>query len=118
MVQQMPPGIENRNCRRSESEQSEEHFYPDRYAPIPPNGRRCEFTGLGHSRLYQLLDGLAKDHVRVASLREPGAKRGTRIFHVGDMLRFLDRLAAQQAELNCDEGISSENPTVETERKQ
>jgi hypothetical protein len=113
----MPPGITNRNCRRREVPESD-HSFPDRYSPIPPNGRRCEFTGLGHSRLYQLLDGLAKDHVRVASLRESGAKRGTRIFHVGDMLRFLDGLAAQRAEPNCDDGISSGNPTVETEKKQ
>jgi len=69
----------------------------DRYSPIPPNGKKCEFTGLGHSRLYQLLNGPAKAFVRVASLREPGAKRGSRLFHVGDLLNYLDRLAAEQA---------------------
>jgi hypothetical protein len=71
--------------------------YPDRYAQFPANGRRCEFSGLGHGRFYQLLDGPAKDHVRVASLKEPGKKRGTRLFHVGDLLRYLDGLAAAQA---------------------
>lgn len=69
--------------------------YPNRYATIPPNGRRCEFTGLGHAKLYQILgvDGIARRKVRVANLRMPGAARGQTLFHVGDMLRFLDELA-------------------------
>lgn len=69
--------------------------YPNRYATIPPNGRRCEFTGLGHAKLYQILgpNGVARRHVRVANLRTPGAARGQTLFHVGDMLRFLDELA-------------------------
>jgi hypothetical protein len=79
----------------------------DRYSPIPANGKKCEFTGLGHARLYQLLNGPAKDFVRVASLREPGKKRGTRLFHVGDLLAYLDRLAAEQAA----EFVDPEPPT-------
>lgn len=69
--------------------------YPNRYATIPPNGRRCEFTGLGHAKLYQILgaDGIARPKVRVANLRMPGAARGQTLFHVGDLLRFLDELA-------------------------
>ena len=39
---------------------------------------------------------LARAYVRVANLRDPGAKQGKTIFHVGDMLRFLDGLSAQQ----------------------
>ena len=69
--------------------------YPNQYTPIVPNGKRCQFTGLGHGRLYQLLDGPAKGKVRVASLRHGDATRGTRLFHVGDMLRYLDSLAAK-----------------------
>jgi hypothetical protein len=71
--------------------------YPNRYATIPPNGRRCQFTGLGHAKLYQILgpDGVARRRVRVANLRMPGAARGQTLFHVGDMLRFLDLLAQQ-----------------------
>jgi hypothetical protein len=70
--------------------------YPNRYVTIPPNGRRCEFTGLGHAKLYQILsvDGIARSKVRVANLRMPGAARGQTLFHVGDMLRFLDELAS------------------------
>lgn len=69
--------------------------YPNRYAKIPPNGRRCEWTGLGHAKLYQILGtaGMARSKVRVANLRTPGAARGQTLFHVGDMLRFLDELA-------------------------
>ena len=72
--------------------------FPDRWTPIPANGAKCEWTGLGHGRCYQLLNGLARKHVRTASIREPGASRGTRLFHVGDMLRFLDALARKQAD--------------------
>ena len=71
--------------------------YPNCYRVIPPNGRRCDFTGLGHAKLYQVLgpNGMARPHVRVVNLRTPGAARGQTLFHVGDMLRFLDGLAQE-----------------------
>lgn len=71
----------------------------DRWSPIPLNGQSCQFTGLKHAKLYNLLgaDGLARSHVRVVNLRTPGAKRGQTLFNVGDMLRFLDGLAKAQA---------------------
>ena len=74
--------------------------YPDRYTPIPANGLRCEFTGLRHAKLYHLLSagGRVRKKVRVANLRTPGATRGQTLFHVGDMLRYLDELAGDQAE--------------------
>ena len=70
----------------------------DRWSPIPPNGRSCQFTGLKHAKLYHLLatGGLARKHVRVVNLRTPGAKRGQTLYHVGDMLQFLDTLAREQ----------------------
>lgn len=70
----------------------------DRWSPIPPNGRSCQFTGLKHAKLYHLLsgDGFARKRVRVVNLRTPGAKRGQTLFHVGDMLQFLDELAREQ----------------------
>jgi len=76
--------------------------YPNRYAPIPPNGKRCEFTGLQHAKLYHLLSagGPVRKKVRVANLRTPGAKRGQTLFHVGDMLRYLEELARKQAAEN------------------
>ena len=72
----------------------------DRWTPIAPNGQTCQFTGLKHAKLYHLLGpgGLARAHVRVVNLRTPGAKRGQTLFHVGDMLQFLERLAAEQHE--------------------
>ena len=70
----------------------------DRWSPIPPNGQSCQFTGLKHAKLYHLLGdgGLAKKHVRVVNLRTPGANRGQTLFHVGDMLRFLDAMSRKQ----------------------
>ena len=70
----------------------------DRWTPIPPNGRSCQFTGLKHAKLYDLLssEGIARGRVRVVNLRTPGAARGQTLFHVGDMLEFLDELAQQQ----------------------
>ena len=76
--------------------------YPNRYTPIPPNGKRCEFTGMKHAKLYDMLSvgGIARNKVRVANLRSPGTNRGQTVFHVGDMLRFLDELAAEQMRLD------------------
>jgi hypothetical protein len=70
----------------------------DRWTPIPPNGQRCQFTGMKHAKLYDLLGagGLARKHVRVVNLRTPGANRGQTLFHVGDMLQFLNALSRRQ----------------------
>src|SRR6516165_4855949 len=70
----------------------------ERWSPIPPNGQSCQFTGLKHAKLYHLLGygGLARKHVRVVNLRTPGANRGQTLFHVGDMLQFLDALSRKQ----------------------
>ena len=88
-----------------ESETGATGEYPNRYVTIPPNGKRCEWTGLGHAKLYHILSpsGIARSKVRVANLRTPGTKRGQTLFHVGDMLRFLDELArgSRLADRNC-----------------
>ena len=72
--------------------------YPDVWTEIPPNGKVCAHTGLKHAKLYSMLGkgGIARAYVRVANLRDPRATQGKTIFHVGDMLRFLDSLAAKQ----------------------
>ena len=77
---------------------SDEAEYPNAYAAIPPNGCTCRRTGLKHAHLYKLLTGhgVARAHVRVVNLKEPGASKGKTLFHIGDMLRFLDDLAKQQ----------------------
>ncbi len=67
--------------------------YPDTWTEIPPNGKLCCYTGLKHAKLYSLLGrgGIGRHYVRVANLREPEAKQAKTIFHLGDMLRLLDR---------------------------
>ena len=72
--------------------------YPNSYAPIPANGQSCPHTGLKHAHLYKLLaeKGAAREFVRVVNLRDPKARHGKTLFHVGDILRFLDRLALEQ----------------------
>ena len=47
--------------------------------------------------MHQILgpNGIARGKVRVANLRLPGAAHGQTLFHVGDMLRFLDELAQE-----------------------
>jgi hypothetical protein len=72
--------------------------YPNSYAPIPANGQSCPHTGLKHAHLYKLLaeNGAVREFVRVVNLRDPKARHGKTLFHVGDMLRFLDRLALEQ----------------------
>jgi len=39
---------------------------------------------------------MAAAYVRVVFLREPGARRGKTLFHVGDMLQWLDELAVKR----------------------
>ena len=77
---------------------SQNQSYPDMWTEIPPNGKICAYTGLKHAKLYSLLGkgGIGRPYVRIANLREPGAKQAKTIFHLGDMLRFLDNLAAEQ----------------------
>lgn len=72
--------------------------YPNTYTPIPANGESCPHTGLKHAYLYKLLgaDGAARDFVRVVNLRDPKARHGKTLFHVGDMLHFLDQVASEQ----------------------
>jgi len=65
---------------------------------VPPNGRICAHTGLKHAKLYSLhgKGGISRPYIRVANLGEPDAKQAKTNFHLGDMLRFLDNLAAGQ----------------------
>ena len=42
--------------------------------------------------------GPVRKKVRVANLRTPGTTRGHTLFNVGDMLRYLDEVAGEQAE--------------------
>lgn len=85
--------------QRNEPAEPARDPYPNAYVAVPPNGRLCKITGLGHSKLHCLLShGAAARHVRTIRLREPGAARGKFLFHSGDMLRWLDSVAAAQAQ--------------------
>jgi len=79
-------------------DESQNRRYPNCYAAIPRNGAVCPHTGLKHTQMYGLLTdgGMARPHVRVVNLRQPGSTKGKTLFHVGDFLRFLDELAEQQ----------------------
>lgn len=88
----------------TERDEQKPVVYPNAYVSVVPNGKFCPICGLGHAKLYSLLTrGEASKHVRTVSLREPGTTRGKFLFHAGDMLRWLDRLAAQQAEARAAE---------------
>ncbi len=82
----------------TERKSTEREFYPNAYIAIPPNGKACAITGLKHAHLYKLLTGKgkAREYVRVVNLKVPGAKKGKTLFHAGDMLRFLDKIALEQ----------------------
>lgn len=82
----------------SKEDESGTNEYPNRYAHIPPNRKVCPFTGLKHGHLYKLLGpgGRARDFVRVVTLKEPRARHGKTLFHLGDMLLFLDSIAEEQ----------------------
>lgn len=67
------------------------------FRPIPPNGRRCLYSGLTHASMYrQLVYGEARHHVRVANLKQPGQVRAQTLYHVGDWVAYLSRLAEEQ----------------------
>lgn len=67
------------------------------FRPIPPNGRRCPFSGLSHASMYRfLVYGKARQFVRVASLRQPGQARAQTLYHVGDLVSYLSRLSEAQ----------------------
>ena len=93
--------------------------YPMRYVPVPPNGKVCPVTGLKHAYLYRLLrHGEAAKHVRIAHLKEPGCSRGRMLFHAGDMLRWLDRVAmSKKAQGDFDEAVQRSGQGVDAARE-
>ena len=47
------------------------------------------YTGLSRGKLYELA---GKGKIRSASLREPGQANGTRLFHLGSILAYVESL--------------------------
>ena len=52
-----------------------------------PKGGPEHFTGFSRSKLYEL-DQRGK--IRSVSIREPGQVKGTRLFHLGSILEFIE----------------------------
>ena len=52
------------------------------------------YTGFTRPKLYELAGA---GHIRSVSIREPGAIKGTRLFHLQSMLDYIDR-CEQEAE--------------------
>lgn len=63
---------------------------------FPKTKSQCPFTGLNRNQLYELT-GHKRSPIRTVSLKEPGERSGARFFFVGDALRHLRILAAEQA---------------------
>lgn len=62
----------------------------NRFLPVPRNGKRCPVSGFSHTTFYRLVvHGPGKKYVRIADLRQPGQRRGTKYYHAGDVLRWL-----------------------------
>jgi hypothetical protein len=52
------------------------------------------YTGIGRSKLYELN---AQGKIRSISIREPGQLKGTRLFDLRSILRFLDSCEGNEA---------------------
>lgn len=72
---------------------------PARWSRVPPNGMRCEFTGLSHGGVYELLERAGKQ-ILVAQLRMPDECRATRLVWLPSLHQYLLGLAKSQAGLD------------------
>jgi hypothetical protein len=54
----------------------------------------CIASGLGRSRLYQLLNDAPQ--IETCSLKRPGTTKGRRLIHLPSLLGYLDKLAEEQ----------------------
>ncbi len=50
------------------------------------------FSGFSRAKLYQLA---AEGKIRSVSIREPGAIKGTRLFHLGSILAYIEKCEAE-----------------------
>ncbi len=73
--------------------------------PVWIRAPRCggpeHYTGFTRSKLYEL-EGMGK--IRSVSIREPGKLKGTRLFHLGSILDFIDRCEASPL-IGATEGV-------------
>ena len=52
------------------------------------------FCGFSRAKLYELA---GKNLIRSVSIREPGAVKGTRLFHLQSILNYIERCEAEAA---------------------
>lgn len=50
------------------------------------------YTGFSRAKLYELA---GKNLIRSVSIREPGAIKGTRLFHLGSILAYIEKCEAE-----------------------
>lgn len=64
---------------------------------IPPE--RCPWTGLTRNQFYEIFElrENGRPLIKSVSFREDDEAHGARLYNVGSVLRYLDRLAEQQA---------------------
>jgi hypothetical protein len=67
---------------------------------LPKPGARCTYSGLARTTLLELIE---RGEFRAITLRQPGATRGIRLFHLPGLFAWLARLDAEQngAEANA-----------------
>ena len=63
--------------------------YAAKWIRLPVRGH-CPYTGLSRAAYYQLITA---NKIRTASLRRPGALRGTRLIWLPSIMTYLDRFA-------------------------
>ena len=80
-------------ARRTENHDAQiNNLLKDRDGGIPiwirsPKGRLEHYTGLSRAKLYELAgEGL----IRSVSLRKPGQVKGTRLFNLQSILRYIE----------------------------
>jgi hypothetical protein len=73
-----------------------------RRMPRPANKEKgiaaedCPFTGLNRGQLYELLNRSENGEIKTVSMRQEGETRAARLYNVGSVLEYLDRLAEEQ----------------------
>ena len=77
----------------------------DRYLPAPKNGQHCPVSGMGHARFYtKVINGEGRNHVRIVDMKEPNQSRGTKFYHAGDLLSWLNSIAERPLRTSGDGG--------------
>lgn len=67
--------------------------FPDRWIKAPTKGR-CSECGFTRPALYELASA---GKIKTASIRKPGALRGSRFFHLGSIFALLENEAEKTA---------------------